>query len=287
MDESQFEEIVCTYPELIEDGLLLQGRQVQFGGKRADVLFADRHGCQLIVELKKGTVVRKDIAQLFDYEGYFLSNDGPPPRVMLVGNRVPENFRLSLEHHGVEYREIKICDLVSFLRFKKDMRLLPYVLSEEPLAKTNREAPPRVREDGDPVSPPPGTAAQRSIDETLYSLESRLSLLSNQMRALFFQFHEGIMAAAGGSSARTQKYGVTYYATQRKAFIYVSFRKASLSLTFYTGGQAISGLQKATWYSKQDGRGGRFHIQSTADIPIAIEYGRQSYSIAVREQGDP
>ena len=69
MNESQFENILVKYPELIENGLSLIGRQVGIKGKYIDLLFKDHHGQKLIVELKKGTILRKHIAQLLDYEG--------------------------------------------------------------------------------------------------------------------------------------------------------------------------------------------------------------------------
>ena len=54
MNESQFEDILEKYPELIEEGLSLIGRQVWIKGKYIDLLFNDRYGQKLIVELKKG-----------------------------------------------------------------------------------------------------------------------------------------------------------------------------------------------------------------------------------------
>ena len=52
MDERTFEDIICKYPELIEEKLSFKGRQVIVKGKRVDVLFEDRYGQQLIVEVK-------------------------------------------------------------------------------------------------------------------------------------------------------------------------------------------------------------------------------------------
>src|SRR4030042_3938824 len=106
MNESELEDIVCTYPELIEDGLSLIGRQLHVKGKYVDALFRDQYGQMLIVELKSGTILRKHIAQLLDYEGHFVSQDDPPVRVMLIGTRVPPNLRRSLDHHGFEWREL-------------------------------------------------------------------------------------------------------------------------------------------------------------------------------------
>lgn len=133
MDERTLEDIICKYPELIEDKLSFKGRQVIVKGKRVDVLFEDRYGQQLIVEIKKGAVKREHVGQLFDYEGHFVSSDNPNVRVMLVGNRVPENFRRSLDHHGIEWRELTIPSLIKFLGQKGDLDLLNRLTSEEPL----------------------------------------------------------------------------------------------------------------------------------------------------------
>ena len=103
MDEKTFEDIICRYPELIEEGLSLRGRQVTVKGKRVDVLFEDKHGQKLIAEIKKGPVLRHHVGQLMDYEGYFVDEEYPNVRVMLIGNRVPENLRRSLNHHGFEW----------------------------------------------------------------------------------------------------------------------------------------------------------------------------------------
>ncbi len=132
MDERTLEDIICRYPELIENGLSFKGRQVTVNGKRVDVLFEDRHGQKLILEIKKGTVLRNHVGQLLDYEGDFVSVDNPNVRVMLVGNRVPENLRRSLNHHGFEWKELTISALDNFLNEKEDIDLLNRLISKEP-----------------------------------------------------------------------------------------------------------------------------------------------------------
>jgi hypothetical protein len=131
MYEQDFENILARYPELIETGLTLEGRQVSIKGKFIDLLFKDKHRGRLIVELKRGTVLRKDIGQLMDYEGELLFPDDPTVRVMLVGNRVPPNFGRSLDHHGLEWREFSINHLIEFLRQKNDTEFLQYFSNEE------------------------------------------------------------------------------------------------------------------------------------------------------------
>jgi len=123
MKERVFEDIIVRYPELIEADLKLLGRQVNVGRKFVDVLFEDKHGQKLIIEMKVGTIVRKHVAQLMDYEGYFLSPDDPTVRVMLVGNRVPKNLQRALDHHGFEWKELSYKHLATFLKNAGDEKL--------------------------------------------------------------------------------------------------------------------------------------------------------------------
>jgi len=131
MDERTIQDIICKYPNLIEENLSFKGKEVNLKGKRVDVLFEDRHGQKLIIEVKRGTILREHISQLLDYEGYFVSTDNPDVRVMLVGARVPDNFRRSLDHHGFEWRELTINFLVNFLKQNNDSTLLARFKEED------------------------------------------------------------------------------------------------------------------------------------------------------------
>ncbi|MHC1729292.1 MAG: endonuclease NucS domain-containing protein [Syntrophobacteraceae bacterium] len=131
MNEHQFEDIIERYPELIEPGLTFQARQFPVKGRFIDLLFIDRHGQKLIVELKNGTILRKHVGQLMDYEGELLNPDDPTVRVMLIGNRVPPNLRRSLEHHGFEWKELTHSGIIGFLRQRNDTEFLRYFSEEE------------------------------------------------------------------------------------------------------------------------------------------------------------
>jgi hypothetical protein len=64
----------------------------------------------------------------------------------------------------------------------------------------------------------------------------------------------------------------------------VNFGRNRISLNFYTGSEEIEGLQKTTWSKRGDRKGSLFHIQARADIPLAVEYGKQAYKIALKEK---
>jgi P4 family phage/plasmid primase-like protien len=122
--EKVFEDIICKYPELIEEGLIFNARQVRVCGKIMDVLFEDRFKDKLIVELKVGPVDRQHVGQVMEYEGGVLNIEEPTARIMLIGNRVPPNLQKALDHHGIEWREISFSYLKEFLRKKNDIEML-------------------------------------------------------------------------------------------------------------------------------------------------------------------
>ncbi|MEA2089351.1 MAG: endonuclease NucS [Thermoproteota archaeon] len=112
--ENEIEETLAKTPNLIEEGLTLIGRQVSFGNLRVDLLFRDRFGENLIVEVKRGTIKREHIGQIMEYSGSL--PDQRPMRLMLIGNRVPPAFRKSLDHHGIEWKEIRPEQIKPFLK---------------------------------------------------------------------------------------------------------------------------------------------------------------------------
>lgn len=131
MKERDIEDIIVKYPNILEEGLILKGRQVNVKGKYIDLLFEDKFGQNLIVELKRGTILRKHIGQIMDYEGHILSSDDPSVRVMLVGNRVPENLRRSLDHHGFEWKELSFSFISQYLEDHNDDEILSMLAPPE------------------------------------------------------------------------------------------------------------------------------------------------------------
>lgn len=113
--ERLFEDILVKYPDLIESNLRFIGRQVYYFGKRIDILFEDRFKEKLIVELKKDNLDRNALSQVMEYEGYILSEKDPSARVLLIANRIPLNLKKAMDHHGIEYKEITLNQLFTYL----------------------------------------------------------------------------------------------------------------------------------------------------------------------------
>jgi hypothetical protein len=135
MLEKDLEDILVKYPGLIEDGLELLGRQVSVFGRRMDLLFKDRLGRKLIVELKYGPIKDEHIGQLLSYEGMLLSAEDPLIRVMLIGTRVPPNIARTLDHHGIAWKEITYFALKEFINKNHDAQFGP--LFDEEMLLTN------------------------------------------------------------------------------------------------------------------------------------------------------
>ncbi|MGD9579620.1 MAG: endonuclease NucS domain-containing protein [Syntrophorhabdus sp.] len=124
MNEKDFEDIVSKYPEIIEEGLELEARQLTILGRRIDLLFRDTFGRKLLIELKVGPIKDEHVGQILAYEGLILSADYPTLRIMLIANRVPPNIRRSLDHHGIAWREVSLLQLRDFLSAREDQILL-------------------------------------------------------------------------------------------------------------------------------------------------------------------
>ena len=132
MNEKEFEQILIKHPELIEEGIVFKGNQVNLEGKQLDLLFEDKNGLKLIVEVKL-IARRKDIAQLIDYAGYFIEKEKKPIRAMLVALRIPTNYRYSFNYFGFEHKEISENELLKVLPqiAEKEIFYQPPAISQE------------------------------------------------------------------------------------------------------------------------------------------------------------
>jgi hypothetical protein len=184
--EKDFETALAKYPELIEEGLELIGRQIAKYGRRMDLVFTDRFRRTLITELKWGPITDTHVGQIMAYEGILLSSSDPCIRVMLIGTRVPPNLRKSLDHHGIAWKEITLVHLVNFLSSKCDADLLR-VFEEEaspPGAPPSRNAVHAHREDANRRT---GRGAGDEDHAAAKSLEHALSICENPHAQHFFE----------------------------------------------------------------------------------------------------
>lgn len=113
LTEKQIEDVFERFHEqLLESGLTLLDRQHIFDNRlRADLLFRDKNGTTVLVELKRKEVTRDSIGQLIEYHGMFAS---PKIRIILAAPFIPEAIRKSFEHFGIEYVQFSMTQIEKF-----------------------------------------------------------------------------------------------------------------------------------------------------------------------------
>jgi hypothetical protein len=107
--ENDMEELIIKNPGkyIGEDGLELLSRQYSIGYYRFDLLFEDRHGAKLIVEIQRGTLDRNHTYKIFDYYDEFKEqNPGEFVELMVVANKIPRERRNRLKSMGITFKEI-------------------------------------------------------------------------------------------------------------------------------------------------------------------------------------
>ena len=99
MTEREMEDLLWQHPEkFFNETLTPFRRQPASEVGRADLVFTDRLGRLLVVELKKGKLERGAIDQLLDYFG-MLKRQFPetPVELMVIANSIPEERQLTCE----------------------------------------------------------------------------------------------------------------------------------------------------------------------------------------------
>ena len=107
--EKDMEDQIAANPErfLGERDLTVVARQFSIGGYIFDLLFQDRHGGKLIVEIQKGTLDRVHTYKILDYyDEYRERNPREFIDVMVVANRITNERKKRLEAMGVAFIEL-------------------------------------------------------------------------------------------------------------------------------------------------------------------------------------
>lgn len=107
--EKDMEDIIAENPNkfLGETGLTLMARQYSIGNYRFDLLFGDRHGGKLIVELQRGALDREHMFKVLDYcDEYRERNPSEFVEPLIVANIIPHERKRRLSSRGVSFLEI-------------------------------------------------------------------------------------------------------------------------------------------------------------------------------------
>ena len=140
MTEHEMEDLLWSYPEsLLNEKLEPVERQPSSSVGRVDLVFRDRVGNLLVIEIKRGTLKRGAIGQLYDYFGMVKTlYPSEPVELMVVANVIPKDRKLALERNDIGYRE------VSEKEFRDVAKQNDYVFESERVdvqSSVNRGAP--------------------------------------------------------------------------------------------------------------------------------------------------
>ena len=134
-------------PELIEEGIRFKGRQKylnKIDRNFIDLIFEDRIGYHLIIELKIGPIKFEHIDQIKKYGEIYKSTYSKNTRMMLVGNKINKSMVQILNMEKVEYKEIKISELKLFLKKKEDHIFLRYFDKSDQMKREPRKKGTKV-----------------------------------------------------------------------------------------------------------------------------------------------
>jgi hypothetical protein len=166
------EDLVWNFPELLLNEPLTQHkRQQSTNVGRSDLIFRDKFGRLLIVELKKGVLPRGALYQLEDYFGAVkLQFPETAVEKMVVANSIPPERRIACEQYYIECREIPE------MRFRDVATQVGYVFESETRSNTVAPASRPERDlGGTKVSPSatPKAVLLRRFDEAMMSIYVR------------------------------------------------------------------------------------------------------------------
>ncbi len=285
--EKDMEDVIIANSEkYLEAGLKLVARQYRIGTYIFDLLFEDRHGAKLLVELQKGTLDRNHTYKILDYfDEYKTKFPNEFVELMVIANKIPRERRNRLSSMGISFKEIpesEILDDIQQVSFNRDEILSKKQAIEQPTHSVENLNNKVSAEEKD---------SNFQLYETGHSLENILEQSSPHVRSLFEQFHNEIrkfsdeVVAKGYNPiwARTHKYGLTYFASEKKAFIFLNIRKSFISLILYTGGQEIHGVVSGNWITGDDKKGGKIQINDDQDILNAVTAAKTAYFITANE----
>lgn len=115
LTEKMMEEAIIDNPtKYLEEGLSLLSRQFHIGRYIFDLLFEDRHGARLIIELQKGTLDRNHTYKIMDYYDEYKSQHPEHfVELMIIANKIPRERRERLTSYGIAFKEIPESEFAS------------------------------------------------------------------------------------------------------------------------------------------------------------------------------
>lgn len=109
MLEKDIENLIAKYPQEFfpKETLTLKGQQFKIGSCYADIIFTDKFGRLIVIEIKRGVLAREATGQVFEYYGLLKEQYADKNiELILCANIIPREKRIFLEEQGIECKEI-------------------------------------------------------------------------------------------------------------------------------------------------------------------------------------
>jgi hypothetical protein len=124
LTEKQIEDVFSVfYRQLIPQELELIGRQQTLPGVglRVDLLFQNKSGQKVVLELKKDAITREDVGQTLQYAGLIENS-----RVILGAPFIADTIKKAFDHYGIEYIEFKLAKISELYdRMRRNPKIVP------------------------------------------------------------------------------------------------------------------------------------------------------------------
>mgnify|MGYP001576995942 FL=1 len=103
MTEREMEDLVWEHPEkFLNEPLKKFRRQPASSVGRADLIFLDRAGSLIVIELKRDTLERGAVNQILDYSGMLKSRfPDKSVELIIIANRIPQERRATCEKFDI------------------------------------------------------------------------------------------------------------------------------------------------------------------------------------------
>ena len=116
MLEKDIENLIAAHPREFfpREEFKLVAQQHTIKKRRLDILFEDKYGRFIIIEVKRGILSREASGQVIEYYG-LLKEQFPEKSIELIlcANTIPNERKTFLENVGIECKEIPVSQLVN------------------------------------------------------------------------------------------------------------------------------------------------------------------------------
>ena len=249
--EKDMEDLIVLNPQkyLGESGLKLIKRQHSTKNYRFDLLFKDRHGAVLIVEIQRGTLDRNHTYKILDYyDEYKINNPVEFIELMVVANRITTERRERLSAYGITFKEIPESIFRDDPNFKKNE-----IKDSDKNTKIRSNSTKKTNEQNDFLTKSPDTIDSKYVKKTTNTLfrQNKLAIDGN----VIFYSLKNLWVDNEGT-----KKGISIYSSSSKHLLVIPEKIVQQYLFTPIFKKSSTGYSFRKRYEKLEGDSGRIYL---------------------------